>query len=84
MRYDFAAIEKKWQDRWEKDGHKYSKVHIVANNVQLLGGKSEGGGVAERAAENEFGGGYKPKKQGGRQEEPEDVSPDEFPEDIPF
>ena len=26
------------QQRWEKDGQKYSKVVIVANNVQLLGG----------------------------------------------
>ena len=31
------------QDRWEKDGQKFSKVSIVANNVQLLGGKSDGG-----------------------------------------
>ena len=30
------------QDRWEKDGQKMSKVSIVANNVQLLGGKSDG------------------------------------------
>ena len=29
------------QDRWEKDGRNYSKVFIVAENVQLLGGKSE-------------------------------------------
>ena len=27
------------QDRWEKDGQKNSRVVIVANNVQLLGGK---------------------------------------------
>lgn len=67
------------QDRWEKDGKKFSKVHIVATNVQLLGTKNDGGG-AERAASNEFGD-YKPK---ARQEEPVDVSPDGFPEDIPF
>lgn len=30
------------QDRWEKDGRNYSKVYIVAESVQLLGGKSEG------------------------------------------
>ena len=29
------------QDRWEKDGQKQSRVTIVADNVQLLGGKSE-------------------------------------------
>lgn len=30
------------QDRWEKDGQKQSRVSIIADNVQLLGGKSEG------------------------------------------
>lgn len=30
------------QDRWEKDGQKNSRVSVVANTVQLLGGKSEG------------------------------------------
>ena len=30
------------QQRWEKDGKKYSKVCIIADNVQLLGGKNEG------------------------------------------
>lgn len=29
------------QDRWEKDGQKFSKIVIIADNVQLLGGKSE-------------------------------------------
>ncbi|UTC65988.1 MULTISPECIES: single-stranded DNA-binding protein [unclassified Treponema] len=28
------------QQRWEKDGQKYSKVCIIANQVQLLGGKN--------------------------------------------
>lgn len=31
------------QDRWEKDGQKFSKVSIVANSVELAGGKKEGG-----------------------------------------
>ena len=30
------------QDRWQKDGQNFSKVSIVANTVQLLGGKSDG------------------------------------------
>jgi single-strand DNA-binding protein len=30
------------QDRWEKDGQKFSKVSIVANSVELAGGKKEG------------------------------------------
>ena len=29
------------QDRWEKDGQKQSRVTIVADSVQLLGGKSD-------------------------------------------
>ena len=30
------------QERWEKDGQKFSKISINANNVQLLGGKKDG------------------------------------------
>ena len=30
------------QQRWKKDGQKYSKVCIIADNVQLLGGNNEG------------------------------------------
>ena len=29
------------QDRWEKDGHKQSRLSVIAESVQLLGGKSE-------------------------------------------
>lgn len=31
------------QDRWEKDGKKQSRINIVADNIQLLGSKGEGG-----------------------------------------
>lgn len=31
------------QDRWEKDGQRFSKIRIVAENVQLLGGKGDSG-----------------------------------------
>ena len=31
------------QQRWEKDGQQRSKIVIIANSVQLLGGKSDGG-----------------------------------------
>jgi single-strand DNA-binding protein len=30
------------QERWEKDGQTRSRVEIVANNIQLLGGKDGG------------------------------------------
>lgn len=32
------------QDRWEKDGQKFNKVYIIAENVQLLGGGKGGSG----------------------------------------
>ena len=31
------------QDRWEKDGQKHSKVQIVGEKMQMLGGRSDGG-----------------------------------------
>ncbi len=42
------------QDRWEKDGQKFSRVGIVADSVMLLGGKSDNGG-------SQPSGGYTPK-----------------------
>lgn len=48
------------QDRWEKDGQKFSKVSIVAENVQLLGGRAENGsatGPAPAAPDTGFSGG---------------------------
>lgn len=30
------------QDRWEKDGQNRSRVKVIAENIQLLGGKSNG------------------------------------------
>ncbi|NLM00784.1 MAG: single-stranded DNA-binding protein [Treponema sp.] len=30
------------QDRWEKDGQRFSRVSIVANNIQLVGSKPVG------------------------------------------
>ena len=70
------------QDRWEKDGQKMSKVTIVANNVQLLGGKGDGTAPAAPGAPKfqpnnaPAGGGYSSESYG-------DTGSD-FPEDIPF
>ena len=38
------------QDRWEKDGQKFSKVYINADNVQLLGGKGKGDSAGKTSA----------------------------------
>ena len=40
------------QDRWEKDGQRFSRIHIVAENVQLLGGNPNGNSSASGAQEN--------------------------------
>ncbi len=74
------------QDRWEKDGQKNSRVTIVANTVQLLGGKSDNGG-------SDFAGGgasrFQPRPAAGGTSMPANDIPyaDDtggFPEDIPF
>jgi len=57
------------QDRWDQDGQKRSKVEIVANNIQLLGGSSS----SEQ--------GFNPSKNG---ENKSPASDDHFSDDIPF
>ena len=57
------------QDRWEKDGNKYSRVYIIADNIQLLGGGADGG---QQRAPAQSAGGFT-----------EGESSD-FPEDLPF
>ena len=59
------------QQRWEKDGQKYSKVCIIADNVQLLSGNENGQQSAPQAQQP--AGDYQPAGSG-----------DDFPEDIPF
>ncbi len=45
------------QDRWEKDGQKFSKIRIMANNIELLGGRSEGGQNGGGSYGNSYGNG---------------------------
>ena len=87
------------QDRWEQDGQNRSKVEIVANNLQLLGGApgqtqgGGGGGGGFQGGGNSYGGGqnsYQERRNNDgfteRQapaREPMD-SPDGFADDIPF
>lgn len=67
------------QDRWEKDGQKFSKVTIATNTVQLLGGANAEGG-APGAYSGSVNAGSAPAAQ-----EQGDFSVEEgFPEDIPF
>lgn len=78
------------QDRWEKDGQKYSKVHVVAEDVQLLGGKNDGT-VSGGNGGGTQGASYAPPKKAYAPPQMEDAGPaeqgelgDGFPEDIPF
>ena len=76
------------QDRWEKDGQKQSRVTIVADQVQLLGGRgdnsqssgSAGGAPRFQPANNSNQGSF----QGGYSSEPYGDTGSDFPEDIPF
>ena len=83
------------QDRWEQDGQPRSKVVVVAENVQLLGGNS-----GSNAAGQQFNGGgynqnkqpnsYQPKQQSSSQSYNQfDAGQSyggesDFPEEIPF
>ena len=60
------------QDRWESNGQKNSRVVIVAETVQLLGGRDNGAGS---------GGNY---QQPAQQQAPAYNNGGEFSEDIPF
>ncbi|MCI6912159.1 MAG: single-stranded DNA-binding protein [Treponema succinifaciens] len=79
------------QDRWEKDGQKFSRVNILADSIELLGSRSSSsqnngnsdsfGGYQQRASYSQnqsSGGGYEPYSEafGGDNAG--------FPEDIPF
>lgn len=66
------------QDRWKDDGgNSRSKVSVVADSVQLLGGKPE--------ASSDGGSGYQPKIAPARQQYGgAPAGGDGFQEDIPF
>lgn len=42
------------QDRWEKDGQKNSKVYILADAVQLMGGKNDGTSAGNESSGTSF------------------------------
>lgn len=73
------------QDRWEKDGQKFSKVVIVANNVQLLGGRSDGAQSGQ--GEQRYQGKPQYQQQSAAPSQSYGAPPPSdggFPEDIPF
>lgn len=60
------------QDRWESNGQKNSRVCIVAETVQLLGGRDNGAGSGRNY------------QQPAQQQAPEYDNGGEFSEDIPL
>ena len=67
------------QDRWQQDGQNRSKVEIIANNIQLLGGNPGSG--SSGGYNNQVG-----TRSGGFSGSQSDQSPadDSFADDIPF
>jgi single-strand DNA-binding protein len=69
------------QDRWQQDGQNRSKVEIVANNIQLLGGNPGGGGGSSGSGQ---GGSSQPRNNDGADQAPPPAGEDNFADDIPF
>jgi single-strand DNA-binding protein len=65
-------------DTWEKDGKKNSKLRVVGDKMQMLGGRGGGGGGG--GGPRGGGGATAPAAQGGGRDESE-MPPDD---DIPF
>lgn len=87
------------QDRWEKDGQKFSKVTIQANNVQLIGGRGDSQGQSsygqgtqqprfqpknDAAQYSSAGGNTSYGQYGGAGSSYGHSDMSDFPEDIPF
>ncbi|MDR2747589.1 MAG: single-stranded DNA-binding protein [Treponema sp.] len=80
------------QDRWQQDGQNRSKVEIVANNLQLLGGSGSGNWQAGNSgggnpSSSWSGAGNPPQNQGPAEQEvppPRSAGDDGFADDIPF
>jgi single-strand DNA-binding protein len=81
------------QDRWEQDGQNRSKVEIVANNIQLLGGgpgglaggNGSGGSSGGGSFGQGSGGGYQERRETFGDKPPrEGAGDDGFSDDIPF
>ena len=74
------------QDRWQQDGQNRSKVEIIANYLQLLGGGggSYGGNSTGNAGSNSGGDRNNSQAQAGQEPQSYNSSKDDFADDIPF
>lgn len=72
------------QDRWEQDGNRRSKVQIIANDLQLLGGGGRGDGGPSGGGPSGGGGaqsGSQPRSSGGGNQYDDDS---DYIDDVPF
>ncbi|MCL2184890.1 MAG: single-stranded DNA-binding protein [Treponema sp.] len=71
------------QDRWQQDGQNRSKVEIIANYIQLLGGggQSSGDRQNQNAGFNQSSGNGQGDSSSGASYQGKDEG---FPDDIPF
>ena len=72
------------QDRWQQDGQNRSKVEVVANYLQLLGGNPGSGGGYNNAGNNSHGGAPAPSQGQSWQSQGAAPAEDNFADDIPF
>lgn len=75
------------QSRWEQDGQARSRIEVVANNVQLLGGGSGAGSSQYPQNRNENGAGKFTQNSGQTRKAESGFSsngPEQFDDDIPF
>jgi len=64
------------QERWEKDGQKHSKISVHVEDIQLLGGKREGG--------QSEGPSQAPQQNKPVHAQNDDFDPSAYESDIPF
>jgi single-strand DNA-binding protein len=79
------------QSKWEQDGQSRSKIEVVANNVQLLGGGggSQNGESTQNTFQKNQGSRGEPsaqnrKPQGFTNQGGDFPGPEQFDDDIPF
>ena len=78
------------QDRWQQDGQNRSKIDIIANSIQLLGGGSDSrsgsSGYSEGSSGSRGNSGYSGSAKQGASSQGNSRPPSEdgFQDDIPF
>jgi single-strand DNA-binding protein len=73
------------QDRWEKDGQKFSKVQVFVSSLQLLGSARGRDGVEARSPDSgTVSPSRGPEKPRSETQAADDFDPQAYEDDIPF